>query len=100
MVAVLLELASLDPAFNSLSSNLGLMAFHKNASLPGAMTDIRVEMAVSVAMVASWRTDFEHDSIDVMENPMGLYCGLIAFRASLSLLILVKIVSGVAAAPG
>ena len=40
------------------------------------MTDIRVEMAVSVAMVASWRTDFEHDSIDVMENPMGLYwCG-------------------------
>ena len=37
------------------------------------MTDIRVEMAVSVAMVASWRTDFEHDSIDVMENPMGLY---------------------------
>ena len=27
-------------------------------------------------------------------------CGLMAFRASLSLLILVKIVSGVAAAPG
>ena len=64
------------------------------------MTDIRVEMAVSVANVASWSTEGEHDSIDVMENPMGLYRGLMAFKASLSLLILVKIVSGVAAAPG
>ncbi len=40
------------------------------------MTDIRVDTAVSVAQTASWRIEAEHDSIEVIEKPMGLYFGL------------------------
>jgi len=36
------------------------------------MIDIRVEMAVSVALTASCRVVGEQDLTDVMENPMGL----------------------------
>ena len=37
------------------------------------ITDMSVDTAVSVAVMASWRTLDEHDSMDVMEKPIGLY---------------------------
>ena len=57
------------------------------------MTDIRVETAVSVAATASWRMEAEQDSIEVMEKPMGLYFGLMEWRASFKRLILLKMLS-------
>jgi hypothetical protein len=54
------------------------------------MTDMRVETAVSVANIASWSMEGEQDSIEVMENPMGWYLGLMACNASLSWPILAK----------
>jgi len=57
------------------------------------ITDIKVETAVSVATTASWRMDAEHDSMEVMEKPMGLYLGLMEWRASFNRLILQKMLS-------
>ena len=58
------------------------------------ITDIRVKTAVSVADAASRKTDSEHESMEVMANPMGLYLGLIACKASFNRPTLEKIVSG------
>ena len=58
------------------------------------ITDKRVETAVSAASVASSNTDFEHDSMEVMEKPVGRYLGLIACSASFRRPILVKMFSG------
>ena len=81
---------------NKLSTSC--FSFHKIYSrwvsiLRLPMTDIRVETAVSVALTASWRIDAEHDSIEVIEKPMGLYLGLIECRASFKRLILLKMLS-------
>ena len=59
------------------------------------MTDMRVETAVSVAVTASCKMEEEHDSMEVMENPIGLYFGLIEWSASFSRLILLKMLSTV-----
>lgn len=59
------------------------------------MTDMRVETAVSVAVTASCKMEDEHDSMEVMENPIGLYFGLIEWSASFSRLILLKMLSTV-----
>ena len=53
-----------------------------------------METAVSAASVASSKTDLEHDSMEVMEKPVGRYLGLIACSASFSRPILVKMFSG------
>ena len=58
------------------------------------ITDKRVETAVSAASVASSSTDLEHDSMEVMEKPVGRYLGLIACSASFRRPILVKMFSG------
>ena len=58
------------------------------------ITDKSVETAVSAASVASSKTDLEHDSMEVMEKPVGRYLGLIACSASFSRPILVKMFSG------
>ncbi len=52
-----------------------------------------VDTAVSVAATASCSTDWEQDSMEVMENPIGWYLGLMARRASFSLPILAKMFS-------
>ena len=58
------------------------------------ITDKSVETAVSAASVASSKTDLEHDSMEVMEKPVGRYLGLIACSASFNRPILVKMFSG------
>ena len=53
-----------------------------------------MDIAVSAASVASSKADLEHDSMEVMEKPVGRYLGLIACSASFSRPILVKMFSG------
>ena len=55
---------------------------------------LRLPPAVSAASVASSSTDLEHDSMEVMEKPVGRYLGLIACSASFRRPILVKMFSG------
>ena len=57
------------------------------------ITDMRVDTAVSVATMASCKMEEEQDSMEVMEKPMGLYFGLMEWRASLRRLILLKMLS-------
>lgn len=60
-----------------------------NIFLP--ITDKIVDTAASVARRASSRIAGEQDSIEVMENPVGLYWGLMDCSASFKLTILAKI---------